>query len=83
MIETDLRLRDGQSYIMDGVGTVEASRRSSRPLDGRPGGFCRAERSRAALRQTRTPITRSHSEMTVGPMMVNTRETVVGSPVKA
>ncbi len=50
---------------------------------GSPAVFCSAERSRAARRPTRTPITTSHSEMTVGPMMVSTREAVVGSPVKA
>jgi hypothetical protein len=50
---------------------------------GPPAVFRCAERSRAARRPTRTPITRSHSEMTLGPMMVSTREAVVGSPLKA
>ena len=50
---------------------------------GAPAVFRSAERSRAARRPRRTPITSSHSEMTVGPMIVSTREAVVGSPVKA
>ena len=53
------------------------------PLDVRPAVFRSAERSRAARRPTEHPTRESHSEMTVGPMMVSTREAVVGSRVKA
>ena len=39
--------------------------------------------ARVARRPISTPITSTHSEMIVGPMMVRTREATVGSPVNA
>ena len=43
----------------------------------------RALRMSLALRSTSTPITSSHNEITVGPMIIKRRDVTVGVPVNA